>query len=705
MKSFLKKYSPGFSVHNSPLNSVKIMQLPKINTDKEQRNYNNPIYGQHGEYSLSGHVRVPYFAALLDLKRVTKELKTHEEVTPSLDNNYNLVELFQRNIDPERVRKEIVEGYLKNPAKLKFFNSITVVLLPKDHGGHIQREFEDYEGNDPQIPYMHDDSFDTWFSGNDTQTNRVVYGGVQFISTNAAAISRLRWDLNTVDAVAVDGQHRLKALKLWMSGNNYELAETARSTRVSVIFLLLHSRAGFTTAPGTSASIKSIAREIFTDLNKNAREVDLATQIILDDRSLASCCVRSLITESTCTDHETLLPLSLLRWQDANNRFDQRYFLNSLVNLHLIIEDLLGLAPPLKEAMDKNKAQKFIKDATQRLGILNPQTGRKEILCDGMDLQTYYEQKFLDSETGDPTTPLTGIPPQFLPAAVEGFKLHFSGWLLRLLREFRPYSQLLAYARQHNLIEGQFARYLAQPKDHRAQLSNELSAEHGDQWEDLLIYSHERYIEYNFKGFRELGKGEQWAFKTIFQKAFLRLAKSLFLEIPEDQRERYGSLDDFLAFMNRLHDSDFLRVKTPLPGQSFDYWTFVAVNFGSGRIKVASTSERKIEALLALIYYSLRHIKMSGKTLVKKASSELETDVKELIKFWETKQSSNTWMSSKEHYDALHGEFFRQAEIIVSIPDPALVDDKKRREIARTRIAALLGGALNCFFAEEDEGI
>jgi hypothetical protein len=96
---------------------------------------------------------------------------------------------------------------------------------------------------------------------------------------------------------------------------------------------------------------------------------------------------------------------------------------------------------------------------------------------------------------------------------------------------------------------------------------------------------------------------------------------------------------------------------------------------------------------------------MSGKTLVKKASSELETDVKELIKFWETKQSSNTWMSSKEHYDALHGEFFRQAEIIVSIPDPALVDDKKRREIARTRIAALLGGALNCFFAEEDEGI
>ena len=93
---------------------------------------------------------------------------------------------------------------------------------------------------------------------------------------------------------------------------------------------------------------------------------------------------------------------------------------------------------------------------------------------------------------------------------------------------------------------------------------------------------------------------------------------------------------------------------------------------------------------------------MSGKIYVQKASSELETDVKEIVKFWETKQSSQTWMSSKEHYDCLYGEFFKLAEVIVSIPDSALVDDKKRREIARARIAALLGGALNCFFVETE---
>ena len=674
------------------------MNLPKINTDKEQRNYNNPIYGQRGEYSLSAHVRVPYFTALLDLKRVTKELKTHEEVTPSLENNYNLVELFQRNIDPDRVKKEIVEGYLKNPNKLKFFNSITVVLLPKDDGGHIQKEFHDYDGNDPQIPYMHDDSFDKWFADEGNGTTKSIFGGVQFVTTQAASFSRLRWDLNTVDAVAVDGQHRLKSLKIWMGDNNYELAETARATRVPVIFLLLHDRVGFKAAPGASSGIKAVAREIFTDLNKNAKEVDLATQIILDDRSLASCCVRSLITEGTCTYDEKLLPLSLLRWQDANNRFDQRYFLNSLVNLHLIIEDILGLSPPTKDPMDKSKAQKFIKDASSRVGILNPETGQKEITSDGINLWEYYEQKFLDSETGDPTAPLSSIPPQFLPAAVEGFKQSFSDWLLRLLREFRPYEQLLAYAKKYNLIEGQFARYLAQPREHREQLKNELLGEHGDQWEDLIIFSHEREIERSIKGLRDPDRGEQWAFKTIFQKAYLRLGKTLFLEIPSDQRERYGSVDDFLEVMNKLHDFGILRVKAELPGHRYDLWTFISVNYGSGKIKVASTSERRIEAYITLVYYSVRYAKSIGRVIVEKAETDEQIDPQELAKYWETKMAGQSWISSKEHFDHIFKEFCNSADVIAGIEDTSTINDKKIRDIARERVVGILNRGLRCFY-------
>jgi hypothetical protein len=108
---------------------------PVVDTQSELRNYNVPLYGIRGEFSLSSTVKVPYFTCLMDLNRVTAELKTHEEVSPSLDTTYSLVELFQRQIDIERVKREIVEGYLRVPNKIKFFNSLTIVLLPKNKEG------------------------------------------------------------------------------------------------------------------------------------------------------------------------------------------------------------------------------------------------------------------------------------------------------------------------------------------------------------------------------------------------------------------------------------------------------------------------------------------------------------------------------------------------------------------------------------------
>jgi len=682
------------------------MNIPPLHsTTAVQTSFNNPIYGQKGEYSLSAHVKVPYFTALMDLKRVTKELKTHEEVTPSLDNTYNLVELFQRNIDPERVRREIVDGFLKNPTKLKFFNSLTFVLLPKDPLGHIQSDFQDVVGSDPSIPYDGQDEFDKFFQ----QGQKSIFGGVQFVSTEAASLSRLRWDANSVDAVAVDGQHRLKALKLWMEGNNNELAEIARATRVPVIFLLLHPSVGFVAAAGANAGIKTIAREIFTDLNKNAKEVDLATQIILDDRSLASCCVRSLITEGTCADHDTKLPLSLLRWQDANTRFDQRYFLNALVNLHVIVEDLLDLSPPVREAMEKSKVLSFISATKQVVGIQDSRTGHLQLLNnEGQDLEDFYRQRFLDEE-GEPKAPLSGIPPQFLPSAVSGFTARYANWLLQILREFKPYADLVAYARKNQLIEGQFAQYFAQPKDHRLQLDNELQAQHGENWYELVIHQHEKYIESRIKKINPSDNlGEEWAFKTIFQKAMLRLAKNLFVNAPDDQAAKLGSVGDYISFLNELYDFGILRVLAPLPSESYLLWTFLAVNYGSNKIKVASTSERRIQAFIGLLYYSLRLAQFEGKDLIAKGEGEDSTiSPTQLEKIWRTKQAGTEWPGSYDYYEALLKEFVKSADVIAGVADSSALSDEKRRSIARSRIVSVLHCGLRPFFHKKvsDTGV
>ena len=682
------------------------MQLPNSNTEEETRDYNLPIYGQTGEYSLTASIKVPYFMSLLDLKRVTQELKTHEEVSPSLENNYNLVELFQRNIDPGRVRKEIVEGYLKNPNKLKFFNSLTIVLLPKDESGNIRPDFVDYAQNDPQIPYLENNDFDSYFA--QEEAVREVFGGVQFVRTDAAALSRLRWDKRRVDAVAVDGQHRLKALKLWMEQNNHELGETAKATRIPIIFLLLHEKAGFQAAAGGSSAIKVIAREIFTDLNKNAREVDLATQIILDDRSLSSCCVRALITESTCQDDDELLPLSLLRWQDANNRFDQKYFLNSLVNLHLIIENLLGLDPPVKDPMNKNKALTYLESVITQVGLVK-EGGGKDVMADDVGLIEFYNGKFIDEDSGDPKTPLTNIPVQFLKAAVEGFKTNYSEWILKLLKQFKPYQDLIDYARTNDLIDGVFAKYLAQPKEHREQLEADLVSSHGENWERDLITSHIIEIE-KFKGLRDVDNGgEQWAFKTIFQKAYLRLGKALFFEATDEESERLGTVADFISFMNGLYESNVLRVGAPLDGHNYNLWTFTAVNYGNGKIRVASTSEARIQAVLTLSYYIYRHSVIAEKPLSIE-EGEGYISLYATLNMLALKKSTVEWPNCHDMYYKLHKEYIKSADVIKGVADASELSDKDKKTAAVDRLKGVFAVILDCYtskdeaVAEEDNG-
>jgi hypothetical protein len=660
-----------------------------INTETTTKDYNLPLYGIRGEFSLSANVSVPYFSTLMDLKRVAHELKTHEEIAPSLENTYTLAELFQREIDIVRVTQEIVNGYLKSPTKLKFFNALTIVLIPKDEHGRSQKDFEDYPDNDPEIPYTSADVFDRGFVS--AAVSRVVFGGVQFVTTKAADIARLRWDRRRVDAMVVDGQHRLTAIKEWLKSKNGELTDYEKPTRIPVLFLLLDSKAGFKGSSADQApAIKVIAREIFTDLNKNAKEVDLATQIILDDRSLESCCVRSLITTRTCEDHETLLPLSLLRWREANNRFDTRYYLNSLINIHLIVEEIIGLDLP-SNPMDKPSVVKYITAAERALGTESNGAFRLELK--GKSLQEYYDETFFDhaqDEKDTPIAPFVGIPQQYLPSAVEGFKQRYSHWLLTLLRDFKPYKLVLEYARANKLIQGPFAQFLSQPKTAREALNIELESIHGDGWHDDLILMHDRAIE-EIKAARNNDLGEQWAFKTIFQKAMVRLGKQVCMNLTPDESTRLGGLPEYLSFINHLYDQEILRVYAQINGRSHLLWTFIALNYGSRKIRVSSKTEDLIEGILRVWYFGSRYLLSEGKVL------NNEDEAKTAYHTISTAASHALWMC-RDDLKAIREVFKLQAHVI----DPAVFEperlsgmtddqiEKLRDKISLDRISAVL---------------
>lgn len=667
-----------------------------IDTKNETRTYNQPIYGIRGEFTLSNDVAVPYFASLLDIGRMAAELKTHEQVAASLDQTYNLQELYQREIDLDRIDRDLIKNYLMDPNKIKFFNSLTVVLLPKDDQGRIIPEFQEFADNNPAVP-CEGSAFDENFKN----AERIIYGGVQFISTGSAGISRLRWDSTRIDAVAVDGQHRLTALTRWFENIKYKaLNATEQRTVVPVIFLLLSENAGF--KRGThhqDKGIKNIAREIFTDLNKNAKTVDKATEIILDDRSLISRCVRELVTEETCQEQPGRLPLSLVRWRDANNRFDKDYYLNSLVHLNILVEDILDLPLP-KSGMERAQVIRFIHDVGSKLG----DPTQKKLLADGgKDLEAYYLENYFDEER-EVVAPLTGIPGLFMNSAVEGFKKRYAPWIYRLLTEPRPYKQLLDYARQENLIHGIFSQLQSQPSSHQLSLKGQLETAYGINWKTELITRHRDKIE-AMKGSHRDPNGEQWLFKAIFQKSLVRLGKILCADSPSDELEKFGGIDELLAFVDNLFDRGILRTFAKLPGHSKHLWTFISLNPVNPTIQVTSSSERRIFALLTVWYFASRYalyFESLGDDFWQ--SLDLRGRANEIVKKFQQKQTAGQWPiveSGDNLCETILDSFARNAHVILG-QEAALEDNAEKRAVAKARLAAMIELVISPYQATGD---
>lgn len=640
-----------------------------ISNQEGKARFNKPLYGITGVYTLSEGIALPYFLSLIEINRAIDELKIAEQIPASLDTQWSLKELYQREIDEKRVEDDIVKGYLLDPKKLKFFNAITIVLMPKGVDGKIQDSFDDNTTiNPPPIPWDGTDPDDTQW--NHAQAKVANYSGVQFISIGLSA--RLRWDEDRVLAVAVDGQHRLWALRTFREDQKFRggtLRENEQQTKIPVIFVLMHPSAGFQNAQSESNySIRGIARELFTDLNKNAKTVDKARELILDDKSINARCVRTLLTASTGEDNKDKLPLSLVRWQDDSNRFDSSYYLNSLVHLDLLISATLDLKPPA-DPMEEKQVLKFIDSINSSLGIDD-----REVHYDGRSLSQYYKEDYCD-EDGEPQTPFSRLPENYLDSAIEGFKVNFRPWLLNLLLEFKPYSILLKYARENNLIEGTFGKFQAQTSKHKGIIREQENARDSE-WHEREILKHQKVIA-------EM-KENQWAFKAIFQKAIIHLGKMIEFEY-KGQDTNLGNINHVLSFLERLYDQGILKVDANLPEHPFRLWTFVAINPGNDKIKVAKAVEDRIFSLLSLWYFGSRKVEIdaaNGCSILSK---------RKLLNFFSADVNKAQWPGCTDAYVKLYKNFDTAA---FYGRDHEKMSSKSKENKVRERFAALLAVGL-----------
>lgn len=200
-----------------------------------------------------------YYAIRMNMR----ELKENVGFASQVYEDRTLDEAIQRALNERRVKKDIVTYLKRQPDR--FFSSIVIAAL------HGNPSFYSVE--------ITDDERFTVFRG-DKRLNE-AFGILTFDGSQ--------------DYYALDGQHRLAAIKTLLDPSD-ELSEGApenfANDEVSVIVVVPSSEEG-------AENFMRRYRRLFSNLNRYAKAMDQATNIIMDEDDVFAIVTRRLIT-----DHE-----------------------------------------------------------------------------------------------------------------------------------------------------------------------------------------------------------------------------------------------------------------------------------------------------------------------------------------------------------------------------------------------------------------
>ena len=448
----------------------------------QQNKYTESLLFVPGEYRLSQAGQIPYLAAVMSLQDLVDQIKLVEDLPEESRLDWSLEELFQRDISWDRVQMDLVNGYLKDPNKLSFFNSLTIALLPQKG-----LEIEERYGKPESSP---DAAYPDW--------EKIDVGNICVEYGPSRSIGVVRWHKERVFPVAIDGQHRLAALKKYYEeGKDHLTLGESIDTKIPLIFLILDERVGF---KGRSENLIVTLREIFIDLNRNARRVPKSRLILLEDLNIQSFCVRTLLASKAKETSSDVLPLSLVVWQEDEAKFDAEskfsYAITSVLNLNEIVGSCLDVKP--FEEIDR------LDDSQVRTHV--DQLNAKFELGTGIEASI---KKHLELciDRHDPFS----FKDEHLTAFEQAFSEQWTSHITGVFREFTPYRKYLSAAKQIGAIDGMLADYLLLPEEKREKFKERKKAEEE-------TFNPRLEIDDPLEKLKNLKKNE-WAFYVVFQKA------------------------------------------------------------------------------------------------------------------------------------------------------------------------------------------
>lgn len=404
-----------------------------------------------------GRYRIPYMLCTMSAEDCRRNLDLASEDPELTLASGKVEELFQRDIDHERVA-HMARHYLSanNAAQRPpFFNSLTVALLYKGRGAEVSPKKQ--EGDPYQREVACGPVLVRW---DDPCPDRPTL-------PRAGSFGNLYWNRRGVRAVAIDGQHRLAALQ---QVARVAPAEAAR-IRASVIVLLLDSKFG---VQADDKSQIELMRSLFIDLNKHAQKVVRARQLLLDDSDPLAVALRSAIGQELqfaptgrfehglpigkSGEFEDRLPLSLVDWHgEQRAKVDSGPYAISILGLEWALSHLCRS----KRFGDRVVDLSVLYENAEQLG--GPQPKPDEYYSEvRQKLKSWIDaMPSLDHEIDLAQSKVIPFYPRGDTVCEMGEQIA-STWspaITRLICAAAPYRRLVDYAVDNHLLDGDFSNW------------------------------------------------------------------------------------------------------------------------------------------------------------------------------------------------------------------------------------------------------
>ncbi|MBE7483610.1 MAG: hypothetical protein HS104_26980 [Polyangiaceae bacterium] len=330
-------------------------QLPPIKMVKYNK-VKNGYFGQLGE-GANAHIK------FLQTGITSDELDsiTLIENIPGSE-QWDVRDLFQRDVDKDRVTNSILP-YLKDGTKVKYFNPLTLMVLPLQDNAHsVERTLKYIEPTEVTEDGHRYSVYE-------------LQGYFRFAEhLQNPAYSNLSWSDQAVRLVAIDGQHRLSALKRLK--NEPESARVdLQNWRIPVIILGIFKAH----QDKDAATLLEIVRKTFVYINTEAREVNEARKILLNDESVNAICAQELVRlahENDCLPEEkrnaARLPLMFFDWRGETQN-NQRVVAPAAITMIEEVEGWLEYFLLGEDGSDAQSTALALEDMVPPLSTFGPE--------------------------------------------------------------------------------------------------------------------------------------------------------------------------------------------------------------------------------------------------------------------------------------------------------------------------------------------